>query len=266
MKEEIEKAKKVLEDGLDVLKDFFKEKRSDTITREFKKAKKDVALVEFEKGLIGTTKLIKFRLLMGEKKDFADRIYEGIWKEEQKEPTFYVYKINRDEWRVEKKVEKKFRDSEWDGFKSFHSFKSVDDFLKYVYNSGVYYKGEKLNKDKGLSALVKKGLKKTLKAIGEDVKEEKGEGHPTAKKVAKFVAIAAATTIVSAALTPAAGAVATEIATGGATSGAGGNVVGNVAGKAAEAAGQGLKKLADPTELAKKGVKKVVTKGKDVRD
>jgi hypothetical protein len=37
-------------------------------------------------------------------------------------------------------------------------------------------------------------------------------------------------------------------------------------GEAAQAAGQGLKNLVDPTNMAQKAVKKVLTKGRSIKD
>jgi len=65
------------------------------------------------------------------------------------------------------------------------------------------------------------------------------------------------TTIVSAVLTPAVGAIAQEIAGGDC-------ITSDVLGSAAQAAGEGLKRLADPVDLVKKVVKKAITKGKDI--
>ena len=80
---------------------------------------------------------------------------------------------------------------------------------------------------------------------------------PTLTGLAKVVAVAAITTVVSAVLTPAVGVIAQEIA-------GGGSITGDVLGSAAQAAGEGLKNLADPMNLTKKVVQKVVTKGKDL--
>ena len=77
---------------------------------------------------------------------------------------------------------------------------------------------------------------------------------PTAKKIAKVVAITAVTTVASVILTPAIGVVAQELV-------GGGQLTGGVINQAGQAALEGAKSLADPVNLAKKVVKKVVFKG-----
>lgn len=259
-KEAIKKAKDIFKDGWDALNDFFDEKRSDTVMEKaHKKAKRDeVATAKFSKGLIGTTNQINFRILIGYKKEPGDYIYEAVYMDDKKEPYIYVYRIDTDSFRSIKNILKGFKDPDWSGYKKVKKYKSLTDFLKYAYKKGVYYKKDKKKGDDALNVLIK-GLKRTLEAINEDVKENKGEGHPTAKKIAKVVAIAAVTTIASAALTPAAGVVASEL-TGG------GSLTGGVMEKAGEAAMQGVKNLADPTNMGKKILKKSLTKGKNFKD
>ena len=92
MGKEIDKAKKVFKDAFDVLNDYFEEKRSDTVMEEEKKAKKGkVALAKFSKGLIGNTDKINFRILIGNKKEIGDFIYEAIYLSDKKEPKIYYH-------------------------------------------------------------------------------------------------------------------------------------------------------------------------------
>ena len=253
------KAKKVFKEAWEALNDMFDEKRSDTVMEKaHKKAKTDeVALAKFKKSFLGTTNQINFRIHVGYKKDVGDRIYEAVYMDDKKEPYLYVFKIDRDKRSI-KKLLKDFQEPDWKGYKKIKKYKSLTDFLEYAYESGVWHKKEKLKKDESLDVLIK-GLKRSLEAINEDVKEKKGANSETAKKIAKVVAIAAVTTVASAALTPAAGVIATEVATGG-------NITGNVVGEAAQAAGEGLQSLADPTNIGRKAVKKVATKGKSIKD
>jgi len=159
-----------------------------------------------------------------------------------------------DKGRPIKNVLKNFKEEDWDGYKKVKKFKSLTKFLEYAYKEGVYHKGKKEKKEDALNALIK-GLKRALEAVGEDVKDKKGEDSLTAQKIAKVVAVAAVTMIVSAALTPAAGVIVGELA-------GGGGISGNVIGQAGQAAADGLQRLADPTNIAKKIGKKIVTKGR----
>lgn len=257
MKEEVSKAKKVFKDSWEVLGDFFDEKRSDTIYEKVKGAsREEVAMAKFSKGLIGKTNQINFRILIGGEKEVGDNIYEAIYSDDKKEP--YIYHFMVDKGKTIDQALKNFKEPDWNGYKKVKKFKSLTDFLEYAYENGVYIETKRQKKEDALNKLIK-GLKRTLEAIGEDVKEREGEGHPTAQRIAKVVAIAAVTTIVSAALTPAAGVIATEIM-------GGGNITGNVMGSAGQAAVEGLKNLANPTELAKKVGKKIVTKGRSLKD
>ena len=173
-----------------------------------------------------------------------------------KKPRLYKYKIT---WgRPVKKALKEFQDPDWKHYIKVKEYKSVTEYLEYVYDKGIMYKKEKHKKEDALDVLLK-GMKRALKALGEDVKEKKGVDNETAKKIAKVVAIAAVTTVVSAMVTPAAGVVVQELASGG-------TISGNVMGEAAQAAGQGLKNLVDPTNMAQKAVKKVLTKGRSIKD
>ena len=108
----------------------------------------------------------------------------------------------------------------------------------------MYYKGKKEKKEEALDRLVN-GLKRSLEAVENDEKARKGDNSPIALKIAKVVAVAAVITVVSAALTHAAGVIAQEIA-------GGGSVDGDVLGAVAQAAGEGLKNLADPEQTNKK--------------
>lgn len=221
-----------------------------------KAARDEVAMVKFSKGLIGKTNQINFRILIGYEKDPGDHIYEVVYMDDKKEPYLYVYDV--DKGKSINNILKGFKDPDWNGYTKVKKYKSLTEFLEDAYDKGIYHKKDKLKKDDALNALVK-GLKRGLEAVGEDVKEKHGEGHPTAVKIAKVVAIAAVTTIVSAALTPAAGVIASELA-------GGGSLTGNVMEKAGEAAVQGLKNLVDPANLGKKVVKKVLTKGRNLKD
>ncbi|MBD3256679.1 MAG: hypothetical protein GF383_16415 [Candidatus Lokiarchaeota archaeon] len=255
MKDEVNAAKKVFKEAWDALNDFFDEKRSDTIMEKIKKAKRDeVALIKFSKGFIGNTNQINFRILVGNKKEPGDYIYEAVYLDDKKEPYLYVFKV--ESGRSIKKILKDFQDDGWRGYRKVKKYKSLTDFLEYAYKHGIHYNGKKEKKEEALNILIK-GLKRAMEAVGEDIKEKKGVNSETAKKVAKVVAIAAVTTIVSAALTPAAGVVVTEVA-------GGGTITGDVIGQAGQAAVEGVKGLADPANIATKVAKKVLTKGKSI--
>ncbi len=112
--------------------------------------------------------------------------------------------------------------------------------------SGIYYNTKKEKKEEALNILIK-GLKRSLEAVADD-ENAKGRGaSPIAKKIIKVVAVAAVTTVISAVLTPAVGVIAQEVA-------GGGSITSDVLGSAAQAAGEGLKNLADPVKLTKKVV------------
>ncbi len=255
MGKEVDKAKEVFKDAFDVLSDYFEEKRSDTVLEEEKKAKKGkVALAKFSKGLIGKTDKINFRILIGQKKEMGDSIYEAIYLSDKKEPKIFVYEVNKG--KPCNTILTNFKDEDWNGYKKLKKYKSLTKFLETTYDNGVYYKGKKEKKEDALNRLIK-GLKRSLEAVEDDEKAKKGDSSPIAKKIAKVVAVAAVTTIVSAVLTPAAGVIAQEIA-------GGGSITGDVLGSAAQAAGEGLKSLVDPTKLVKKGITKAITKGKDI--
>ncbi|MFW9969676.1 MAG: hypothetical protein ACFFDF_05705 [Candidatus Odinarchaeota archaeon] len=255
MEKEIEKAKKVFKDSFEVLSDYFEEKRSDTVIEDDKKAKKGkVALAKFSKGLIGKTDKINFRILIGQKKELGDRIYEAVYLSDKKEPKIYVYKVNSG--KPCNTALLNFKEEGWTGYKKVEEYKSLTKFLESVYIDGVYYKGKKEKKEESLNRLIK-GLKRSLEAVEDDEKAKKGNNSPIAIKIAKVVAVAAVTMVVSAALTPAAGVIAQQIA-------GGGSITGDVLGSAAQAAGEGLKNLVDPANLAKKVITKVITKGKDL--
>ncbi len=213
-------------------------------------------MAKFKKGMVGKTNQINFRILVGFEKEVGDHVYEISLTVNSKEPYIYAYTVSKG--RPITNILKGFKDPDWNGYKKVEKFKSLTKFLEYAYDKGIYVKKKKLKKDDALNALLK-GLKRSLEAIGEDVKDKQGEGHPTALKIAKVVAVVAATTIISAALTPAAGVVISELA-------GGGGIGGNVLGQAADAAGQGIQKLVDPTNIVKKVVKKVVTKGHSIKD
>ncbi|MFX1463875.1 MAG: hypothetical protein ACFFBF_12655 [Promethearchaeota archaeon] len=255
MEKEVDNAKKVFKEAFDVLGDFFEEKRSDTVMEDEKKAKKGkVALAKFSKGLIGNTDKINFRILIGEKKEIGDNIYEAIYLSDKQEPKIFVYKVNLG--KSCNTILTNFKEEDWNGYKNIKKFSSLTKFLETVYQEGIYYKGKKEKKEDALNRLIK-GLKRSLEAVEDDEKTKKGEKSPIAIRIAKVVAIAAVTTIVSAALTPAIGVIAEEVMGGGA-------IGGDVMGQAADAAVQGLKNLVDPTKLVKKGIIKAITKGKDL--
>ena len=255
MGKEIDKAKKIFKDGFDVLNDYFEEKRSDTVIEDEKKAKKGkVALAKFSKGLIGNTDRINFRILIGNKEELGDYIYEAIYLSDKKEPRIYVFKVNSG--KPCNTILTNFKEEDWNGYKKVQKFKSLTKFLESAYKDGVYYKGKKEKKEDALNRLIK-GLTRSLEAVGDDEKSKKGDNSPIAIKIAKFVAVAAVTTIVSAALTPAVGVIAEELI-------GGGTIGGDVIGQAGDAAVQGLKNLVDPTKLVKKGITKAITKGKDI--
>ena len=258
MGDEVKNAKKVFRDAWDALDDYFEEKRSDTIFEKEKKAKKGkVAIAKFSKGLIGKTNQINFRILIGEEKELGDHIYEVVYMDDKKEPYIYDFTVNKG--RPLNNILTNFKDDDWDGYKKVKKFKSLTKFLDHAYEDGIFYEGKKIKKDKALELLIKKGLKRSLEAVGEDSKEKFGADSETAKKVLKVVAIAAATTVVSVALTPAAGVVVAEMA-GGAP------VTGQLIAKAGEAAVGGLKSLADPATIAQKAASKTLTKGKKLID
>lgn len=255
MGKEIDKAKKVFKDAFDVLNDYFEEKRSDTVMEEEKKAKKSkVALAKFSKGLIGNTDKINFRILIGNKKEIGDFIYEAIYLSDKKEPKIYVFNVTNG--KPCNTILTNFKEEDWNGYKKIEKYKSLTKFLESAYKDGVYYKGKKEKKEDALNRLIK-GLKRSIEAVGDDEKAKKGDGSPIAIKIAKFVAVAAVTTIVSVALTPAVGVIAEELIGGGA-------IGGDVIGQAGDAAVQGLKNLVDPTKIVKKVTTKVITKGKDI--
>jgi hypothetical protein len=258
MGDDIKNAKKVFKDAWDALDDYFEEKRSDTIYEKEKKAKKGkVALVKFSKGLIGKTNQINFRILIGEEKALGDHIYEAVYMDDKKEPYIYDFTVNKG--RPQKNILTNFKDDDWDGYKKVKKYKSLTKFLEHAYEDGIYFEGKKRKKDDALELLIKRGLKRSLEAIGDDANEKYGNDSITAQKVAKVVAIAAATTLVSAALTPAAGVVVAEMA-GGAP------VTGELIAKAGEVAVEGVKDLADPATLARKAAQKVASKGKKLID
>jgi hypothetical protein len=255
MGKEIDKIKSVFKDAFEVLGDYFEEKRSDTVMEDEKKAKKGkVALAKFSKGLIGKTDKINFRILIGQKKELGDYIYEAVYLSDKKEPRIYVYKINKG--RPCNTILLNFKEDDWNGYKKVEKYKSLTKFLESAYNDGVYYMGKKEKKEDALNRLIK-GLKRSLEAVEDDEKVKKGDKSSIGLKIAKVVAIAAVTTVVSAALSPAAGVIAQEIA-------GGGSITGDVLGTAAQAAGEGLKSLTDPANIAKKVITKAITKGKDL--
>jgi hypothetical protein len=255
MGKEVDKAKKVFKEGFDALSDYFEEKRADTVIEKEKKAKKGkVALAKFSKGLIGKTDKINFRILVGQKKELGDFIYEAIYLSDKKEPRIYVYNVNKG--RPCSTILMTFKEDDWNGYKNVQKYKSLTKFLESAYKEGIYFEEKKQKKEDALNILIK-GLKRSLEAVGDDEKSKKGSNSPIAMKIAKVVAVAAVTTIVSVALTPAIGVIAEELI-------GGGTIGGDVLGQAADAATQGLKNLVDPTKLAKKGVTKLITKGKDI--
>jgi hypothetical protein len=255
MGKEIDKAKKVFKDAFDVLGDYFEEKRSDIVIEKEAKAKKGkVALAKFSKGLIGKTDKINFRILVGQKKELGDQIYEAIYLSDKKEPRIFVYEVNKG--RSCNTALLNFKDDGWDGYKNVQQYKSLTKFLESAYKDGIYYKQKKEKKEDALNILIK-GLKRSLDAIEDDEKSKKGSNSPIAVKIAKVVAVAAITTIVSAVLTPAVGVIAEELV-------GGGTIGGDILGQAADAATQGLKNLVDPTKIVKKVVTKTITKGRDL--
>ncbi len=255
MGKEIDKAKNVFKDGFDALSDYFDEKRSDTVIENEKKAKKGkVALAKFSKGLIGKTDKINFRILIGQKKELGDFIYEAVYLSDKKEPKIFVYEVNKG--KPCNTILMNFKEEDWNGYKKVQKYKSLTKFLEVAYKEGIFVKEKKEKKENALNTLIK-GLKRSLEAVGDDEKSKKGSNSPIAMKIAKVVAIAAVTTIVSAVLTPAIGVVAEEIV-------GGGSISGDILGQAGEAAVQGLKNLADPTKLVKKVITKAITKGKDL--
>ncbi|MFX1386870.1 MAG: hypothetical protein ACFE9M_06610 [Promethearchaeota archaeon] len=255
MGKEIDKVKTVFKEAFEVLSDYFEEKRSDIVMEEEKKTKKGkVALAKFSKGLIGKTDKINFRILIGQKKEIGDSIYEAVFLSDKKEPRIFVYEVNKG--KPCNTILTSFKEEDWNGYKKVQKYKSLTKFLESAHKDGIYYKGKKEKKEEALNKLIK-GLKRSLEAV-EDDEKAKGKGAgPIAKKIAKVVAIAAVTTVVSAVLTPAVGVIAQEIA-------GGGTITGDVLGSAAQAAGEGLKSLADPANIVKKVVIKTITKGKDI--
>ncbi|TXT60598.1 MAG: hypothetical protein BAJALOKI2v1_90012 [Promethearchaeota archaeon] len=252
MKKEVNSAKKVFKDAFDVLDDFFDERKKDIIEEKDKHSKKGkVALIKFSKSFLGKTDKIHFRILVGKKKEWGDRVYEAIYLGDKDKPYIYYFKVRRD--KSLKKILKDFYFPDWEGYKKYEEFSSLDDFLEDAYENGIYYKGKKVKKVAALDALVD-GITRSLEAIGEEVKEEKGVDNETVKKIAKVVAIAALTTVVSAALTPAAGIVVQEVA-------GGGSITGELIGQATKAAVQGTQQLFDPTNMAQKVIKKTISKG-----
>ena len=255
MSKEIDKSKEIFKEAFDALSDYFEEKRSDTVLEKEEKAKKGkVALAKFSKSLIGNTDKINFRILIGQKKELGDTIYEAIYLSDKKEPKIFVYKTNDN--KASNTLLTNFKDEDWNGYDKIQKYKSLTKFLEDIYDKGIYYNGNKEKKEDALNKLIK-GLKRSLEAVEEDEKEKKGSTSPIAVKIAKIVAIAAVTTIVSAALTPAVGVVTQEIL-------GGGSITGDVLGQATDAAVKGLKSLVDPTNLAKKVITKAITKGKDI--
>lgn len=255
MGNEIDEAKKIFKDAFDVLNDYFDEKRSDTVMEDEEKAKKGkVALAKFSKGLIGNTDKINFRILIGNKKEIGDFIYEAIYLSDKKEPKIFVFNVANG--KPCNTILTNFKEVDWNGYKKVVKYKSLTKFLEIAYKDGIYYKCKKEKKEEALNRLIK-GLTRSLEAVGDEEKSSKGEDSPIALKIAKFVAVAAVTTIVSAALTPAVGVIAEELI-------GGGTIGGDVIGQAGDAALQGLKNLVDPTKIVKKGITKAITKGKDI--
>ncbi|MFX1376275.1 MAG: hypothetical protein ACFFA0_10710 [Promethearchaeota archaeon] len=255
MGKEIDKTKKVFKEAFEVLEDYFEEKRSDTVIEKEKKAKKGkVALAKFSKGIIGKTDKINFRILIGQKKELGDYIYEAVYRTDKKEPRMYLYQVNKG--KSCNVILMNFKDNDWNGYKNVQKHKSLTKFLEIAYKDGIYYKEKKEKKEDALNRLIK-GLKRSLEAVEDDEKSKKGNSSPITKKIAKVVAVAAVTTIVSAVLTPAVGIVGEELV-GGSTIG------GDALRQAADAAVQGLKNLTNPTKLVKKVATKTITKGKDI--
>ncbi len=256
MEDDVKKAKKLFKQAWDALNDFFDEKRSDEVIEKDKDARKGkVALAKFHKGLIGKTDQINFRILIGKDKELGDHIYEAVYKSDKKEP--YIYDFDVKKGRPIKTVLTNFKEDDWNGYKKVKKYKSLTKFLEQSYKNGIYYNGKKYKKVDALKVLIN-GLKRSLEAVGEDVKEKKGVNHEQAKKIAKIVAISVATIAISAALIPAAGVLAAELL-------GGGEITGAVLGQAGQAATEGLQGLADPTEIARRIAAKVVTKGKSLK-
>lgn len=256
-KKEVDKAKKVFKDAWDALNDFFDERHNKTVYEDDEKAHKGkVALAKLHAGMVGKTEQINFRILIGQEKELGDHIYEAVYMNDKKEP--YVYHYIVDKGKPRQQILTDFKDPDWNGYKKVQKFKSLTKFLEDCYKEDIYHEGKKYKKEDALNTLIKKGLKRALEAIGDDVEANEGIESPTAKKIARVIAIAAVTTILSAALTPAAGVIISELATGG-------SLGGNVLGEAASAGLEGLQSLADPTNIAEKVAKKAITKGKSLR-
>jgi len=251
MKEEIKKTSKIFKDAFDALSDYFEEKRSDTVVE--KKEKSKIALAKFSKGLIGKTEKINFRILIGGKKEVGDYIYEAVYLSDKKSPKIFIYSLNPG--KSVKTILTNFKDDDWTGYKKTERFKDLAKFLEYAYKEGIFINKKKEKKEDALNKLIK-GLKRSLEAVEDDAKSQGNGMSPTTKKIAKIVAVAAITTIATTILTPAIGVVAQEIA-------GGGQITGNVMNQAGQAALEGAKSLADPATLAKKVVKKTITKGAD---
>ncbi len=253
MKDEYKKTYKIFKESFDALSDYFEEKRSDTITENIKKARRDeVALAKFSKGMVGKTNKINFRILIGQEKEVGDHIYEAVYMEDKNEPIIYAFTV--DKGRPINNILKGFKEDDWNGYKKVEKFKTIEKFLENAYKNGIYVKKKKEKKEEALVKLVK-GIQRSLEAVGEDEKEKGGGAmSPTAKKIAKVVAITAITTVATVVLTPAVGVVAQELV-------GGGQLTGGVINQAGQAALEGAKSLADPVSLAKKVVKKTVFKG-----
>jgi hypothetical protein len=256
LEKEIKSAKKVLQDAWDVLDDFFEEKRSDIVIEKEEKAKKGkIALVKFSKGMIGKTNQINFRILIGQKKEYGDYLYEAVYMNDKKEPYIYIFKM--EDPKSIHHVLTDFKEENWNGYKKVKKYKSLTDFLEIAYKKGIYCDGKKEKNEDALNIILKKGLKRSLEAIEADSKEKYGIDSEKVKRVAKVVAIATATTVVSAALTPAAGVVVAEVIDGA-------PLTGELTGQATQAALEGVKNLADPVNIAKKIAQKAISKGKDL--
>ncbi|MFX1275099.1 MAG: hypothetical protein ACFFBP_06420 [Promethearchaeota archaeon] len=252
MSDQIKKTAKIFKDAFEALSDFFEEKRSDTIEEKINDSK--VALAKFSKSLIGNTDKINFRILIGQKKEFGDVIYEAVYLSDTKSPKIFINKV--EEGRSVKNILSNFKDDDWSGYKKSKKFKDLDKFLEYVYKEGVYVDEKKKKKEDALNILIK-GLKRALEAVESDENEKSGGMSPRSKKIAKIIAVTAVTTIASAVLTPAVSVVAQEIATGG-------QITGGVLNQAGQAALEGARSIVDPVKLAKKAVQKTVTKGADL--
>ncbi|MBN1803549.1 MAG: hypothetical protein JW891_18710 [Candidatus Lokiarchaeota archaeon] len=252
MKDEVNKAYSVFKEAFEVLSEYFDEKRSDTVVE--KKDKIKISLAKFSKGLIGNTDKINFRILIGQKKEPGDFIYEAVYLNDKKDPRIFIYDVEKG--KPINTVLSDFKEEDWNGYKKLEKFKDIKKFLEYAYQEGVYSEGKKEKKEDALNKLIK-GLKRSLEAIEADEKERGKVSNDRVKKIAKIIAITAVTTIATAMLTPAVGVIAQEIATGG-------QLTGGVAQQAGQAALEGLKNVADPLKLAKKAVTKSVTKGVDI--